>query len=397
MVKQRFWLLAMFLILGLCGCKSNEYMLDGIFASEEKLPEYDVQNEYVYPGGMICEYKETIYTVSDLEYIVFIDENGESGELCGKPECMHNVRSCNANVVDGAFGLRVYEGKLYWVGSDPAEFGVLSMYLWRMDLDGTNREKLKEMQPFDVNTDIIYMIHRGCIYIAGINAKVEDARAMQVVQIYAEPMVGDGIIEILSKEYLDTSVYCRTKMVGTQMYIMISTIDSSGQYGIELYVWNGQTGKLKTILIEGNIGFSAWDIWIQNGTIYISTRHIRGDNSAEVYLLDDNKKMLLRCFSFEDNIYTAANITENAVVSIGKNPDGTLVICAKNFEGNTLFEKSVKIEGLSMERRYGRRFIGGTEGSLKFVFIDHETGQNYIVAFTDSSDEGQILWTEERA
>ena len=104
---------------------------DGKFRTDEKLPDYDMQNEF---AGMsvICESPEAYYFQPTTSHFIWYcdKETGASGKLCGRPECTHEGKDCNAYSI-AISGLNYYDQALYWGSSDDMEANG-KHYLWRM-------------------------------------------------------------------------------------------------------------------------------------------------------------------------------------------------------------------------------------------------------------------------
>lgn len=236
----------------------GNYLADPKFDTDEFLPDYDADLSFVQyfstgdfgPGGtyrspVLCATDDTVYFFdggSDL--IMFWDKaTGISSPLCGRPECLHSGSSCNA-YVQAPNGLRVYEGKLYWVGG-------------RMDLDGTNRES----GPWTINTEGMHsnlttVIHRGYVYTAGSNQNVVTGGvAASSVTVNAAAMDGGESFTLLSRVVDGLGGYCTVSPVGNDLYIMVyyfNYLDSEnpedGAYNtVELYRWDSETRRAELL------------------------------------------------------------------------------------------------------------------------------------------------------
>ena len=123
----------------------------GFFEGDTPMPRYDADNQYLLWAGIsIQEIENYIFgTGLGREYLHYYDlQTGVSGLLCPDPACTHNSGACGAKLGIGA-SASYYDGKLYWVGRDPAGAGH-DEYLWRSDITGANREKLKTISFHDV-------------------------------------------------------------------------------------------------------------------------------------------------------------------------------------------------------------------------------------------------------
>lgn len=157
----------------------GNYLADTKFDTDEFLPDYDVDISFLhlqsttYKG--ICTTEDTIYFFTQPAanascFLHFTDiASGVTMPLCSKPECTHKDNACNAYLAGGmdVYGLRIYEGKIYWMACE--DYG---LKLMRMNVDGTDREVMfaldyntyKELTRLGTPT---WVIHRGYIYIAG--------------------------------------------------------------------------------------------------------------------------------------------------------------------------------------------------------------------------------------
>ncbi|MBQ7915754.1 MAG: hypothetical protein IJ315_03075, partial [Firmicutes bacterium] len=202
------------------------YLANEKFATDQYLEEYDIQRQFQTLTTGLCETENAFYSLTD-DFIIYIDkQSGYSGVLCGKPECTHGTIDCNGQVYVAA-GLTVYDHQLYWVGWEKVEFGQVShLYLWRMDLDGTNREKVKQMDEelnSMLNGDRFVQIHRGYVYMAGGTSIVNKGIPSESTIVYAESMNSDEepIIIINKEHFNEPSPHHRIQLIGNQLYIMI--------------------------------------------------------------------------------------------------------------------------------------------------------------------------------
>ena len=115
------------------------------------------------------------------EFVGYFDAaTGESGVLCGRPECTHRDYKCNAYVGSGAISLALYDGKLWWFGNNPQYSLVRGIPrqngIWRMDPDGTNRELVKEFPAELAASEAVYGVtfHRGRAFFRTTKNTVTD-------------------------------------------------------------------------------------------------------------------------------------------------------------------------------------------------------------------------------
>lgn len=168
----------------LAGCDKK----DSEFVSKQNIlgVDYstDMQIMYLCGGGSIS----VPMTKSDTGYyyigrglngtriVIYIDrESRKATPLCSKPNCMHDdVEICDAYVkssetvsIDTIFGatgnlIQYYKGSLYLLcGEYDESFINYNSYIMKMDLDGSNREKITDYFDYSVK---YWCLHRGYLY-----------------------------------------------------------------------------------------------------------------------------------------------------------------------------------------------------------------------------------------
>ena len=129
MKYRKLLLLIVFFLLP--SCQMVDHHESTQFDTEAYLPGYDVQLAFQSADGQFCSEGSVYYTILNSWIFYYDRESNTSGILCGKPECAHKDASCNAYAGNMMGCIQVYDGQLYWLSGST---------LYRMDLDGTNRE-----------------------------------------------------------------------------------------------------------------------------------------------------------------------------------------------------------------------------------------------------------------
>lgn len=186
MKKITFVFFALLMVISsmLSGCEkkdselvSKQNILDVDFST-------DMQIMYLCGGGSIS----VPMTKSDTGYyylgrgidgtriVIYIDkESRKATPLCSKPNCMHDdIEVCDAYVkssetvsIDTMFGatgnlIQYYKGSLYLLcGEYDESFINYNSYIMKMNLDGSNREKVTNYFDFSVK---YWCLHRGYLY-----------------------------------------------------------------------------------------------------------------------------------------------------------------------------------------------------------------------------------------
>ena len=128
----------------------------------------DAQNQFMFFPSSFQE-TEDFYLGSNMigNYLHYYDKaSGISGVLCADPSCGHDNSTCGAYTENGPT-VSVWDGKLYWVAP---EGNSQDKFLWKSDLSGMNREKLKKLSFEDFILKYQpqrYVVHRGMLYVLG--------------------------------------------------------------------------------------------------------------------------------------------------------------------------------------------------------------------------------------
>ena len=89
-------------------------------------------------------------------YILYGDNNSDSViKLCGRPDCTHDTKDCNAYVGSTCFAISCWNGYLYAVYEESAEGpSGHDLTLCRMNLDGSNRVVVRDLHQFALDNDL---------------------------------------------------------------------------------------------------------------------------------------------------------------------------------------------------------------------------------------------------
>ncbi len=235
----------------------GNYLADPKFDTDEFLPDYDMDINFVQHGSTqkegLCVTEDTIYFYWD-GHLLFTDKGtGITLPLCGKPECTHTDRSCNAYIGGEVAGLRVYDGKLYWIED--------GQNVMRMGLDGTAHESVTSLDPSlrtQISGDATWVIHRGYLYVAGGNAVVTAGQTGCSFIVYAQPLDGGEGFTILDGTGPGGGTqYCGLKPAGNELYIMTYSFtykDPEKREGIIKYVnyykWDSKTRRVERLYTQ---------------------------------------------------------------------------------------------------------------------------------------------------
>ena len=164
-MKKRSWFwkgAVFFLLFGLClfGC-----------GRETKAPNQEGATEgyenyflYSFTSGQFLESRDSYYMIylsAPGGYGIYtLDKENPTAwlPLCGRPDCPHNDQDCNCKISNpSAMGL--YQDHLYFLGSQNG-----NTQLWRMELDGSNHELVKELFPYSTEeVPSLPLFHKGYV------------------------------------------------------------------------------------------------------------------------------------------------------------------------------------------------------------------------------------------
>ena len=154
-------IIAAYILLCICltGCGGTNQKDYG----ENYNQEQDAQNFSMIRNAAATE--NGFYVLQD-QYVYFIDKKSKKAvPLCGKPNCKHKDNSCNAHFTHPE-NIQAYAGNLYVVAGGSEE---LTCSLYRISLDGSQREELKVLFRYDSGDSgcsLDFTIHRGYGYMA---------------------------------------------------------------------------------------------------------------------------------------------------------------------------------------------------------------------------------------
>ena len=305
--------------------------------------------------GCIVETDEVYYWLEpSLNYLLYYDKNtGESAPLCGKPECEHmkgNVnyqnKSCDALLLAEACSLSLYKGKLYYVGDDKEKGGPPWYALWRMEQDGSNKEKVFPIEPPEDMHPQTYILHRGRLYSFCFDSTVTDGHPDCTVRFISTPVDGGKCDYTVMFER--TNYYAQLGdmlFAGQYCYIFNGYVDTeTKQNRTAVMRWNSETGELETLYDGADIGWY-YSPWVdEEGNVYSSGMAGEGGLS-KAFRLEDGEWKELMTFSDEGGDYSYVGISRGVV--IGRREAGTeglygvmkeYEVWIRTFGGETLYK-----------------------------------------------------------
>ena len=371
----------------------------GFFDGNAPMPGYDADNRYMHWELNSFQETENYFfgTVLGGEYIHYYDmQTGISGLLCPDPACTHDSNACPAKVEPNA-SVSYYDGKLYWVGKDPAGDGH-DRYLWRSDITGTNREKLKTISFQDtilVYQPQQYYIHRGNLYFQGKAHSVDGVEVGTRLTLMTAPLEGNGGFTPLFDETFPEGAEATVRFVGNRVYLAVQSFPAGGPVDLLTITCYDRTDGTSQVLceqtgMEGILG----DMWVtEAGEIYMpvlvenvgKVLKLEGGDWAEVLSLEGEYATIL-----------------DEIVVFNERKGDTWWVHILTLNGETMYEGALYPEAIpGMEEdpdTFGWAIVGGDREKLILNLNSlPQAGEmtNYVVML-DLTDnlKPTVLWSD---
>ena len=375
----------------------GNYLANPKFDTDEFLPDYDSDPSFLqflgtYHRGL-TQTNQTIYSFcqnKENDIIMYTDKStGISGPLCGKPECLHSDDTCNAYVDGYCDGLDVYQGKLYWIDA--------SLKIRRMNLDGTDRETVNELDYRECNSNRnnpTTVFHRGYAYFAESNhAAVINGEVAATVTIKAVPVDGGDPFTVMERAVDGQGPSCLIRLIANDLYIMVYSFnysDPKNQSGtfstIELYKWDSKTRRAECLanLKSNDVGiqFEGREFWpVPGDGIYIQGSYFTETDSGiqggfGVCKYSFASGMLEELPPFEYSIFPG--FTRNYVIV-----DDNNVVFAYDYDGRLAFRSE------SLEEHPLLALMGADDAFIYYYCYAFSEGTAYFIAVP--LDGGEII------
>ena len=403
MKKIILFVLAIGLLLGGCGGREQPDNPTEAFSSSQVMPEYDAQNQYLILNASSFLEREGAFLGTSImdHYLHYYDEaSGISGVLCADPACAHDSSDCGAYVKAGAT-VSYYDGKLYWVATE-SQSGQ-DYYLWRGDLSGRNKEKVK---PIGWDEIILtyqpqrYVVHRGRLYLLGQTQVVNGTEAGFRVSLLSTSLDGSEDFTVLYDEIFSQGVQSSVRFVKDAVYLSIYaiyTIDEVTNIDVAVERYDIAGDAWETVYREKGIQESLRDVWVtEEEEIYIPGS---SENRIYVWKVEDGKRKVV--LSWESEQASSPWISGDVVVSTSR-VDNIRWAEITTLSGQTLYKGKLfpeEIPGMEIDpNQSGLSLIGADAEKLilNLLSMDGTDAVNYTIKL-DIADslKPTILWSSQ--
>lgn len=252
----------------------------------------DTKRSFLHQNQRIhaAETVDTIYLGSyDQFFIKYVDkETGISGVLCGKPECGHDGKDCNAWVYLGVRCLFINNGRLYWIGEHYPHEVRQPYSLFNAALDGTDRreDRLPDEFPVPNGLDSI-LFEDGTIYAGVCQSVIEDGEEVTYQRVASLSLDGSMTVSTILNERAEIGNYSGVPVRFHDGWLYFITCEGpwgAGTHHIRIRRYNAASGETETLYDEPNNRSINWvkDMWVDDqGILFMAYDH--GTDKMGIY------------------------------------------------------------------------------------------------------------------
>lgn len=404
------------MFLSSCGKINRE---DPIRPDEEDMESdqqhlYNADQDENHFNSLFTATDDAVFFMSGMDYgepnlLVYADKKSDSsGLLCGKPECLHSGKNCNAYFGNGTIlALSKYgESRLILVFENGNSGNPCDLEVVTVKTDGTDRKHLRNIpDPWEgaghLNTWVL--VHRDYVFISGVKQTVEQGEISNTAFVNAYPLNSDEVIPVYEGQenpYADGRI-CLQAADNCMYYLdseMKATEDPETR---ELWVtageWNIQT-KTGRELYSGKFPLYIWDARVRDNSILLS-----GLGSNEIYRIGIADSTVEKVLDFPDKNKAAVTIafTSDGIVcySYPYMPDYSMrQVTISDYSGEIVnqYERTEDLITYK-ESVYTRTFCGSDGENLYYYFDgkkDEKTKQRCMRSISIKTGEMKTLWQE---
>lgn len=294
--------------------------------------------------------------------------------VCNKPNCSHDTKDCNA-FCEHAFSIWIHESKLYYV----------NFYaIWRMDLDGKNHEKVRDLPEVEYNNwGGLLFYQEGSIFWA-YQTDEEDEEAQIISRTYRIYHVDPShksrdvmLYEQVEKNNFNRSIYIYRGMSNKSGDICVAIedmqgIDTEQQY----FVYNLKNSSIKEIDSKPDVN----GIGSVNGTDYYYSEE------DGIYYYEQEEKMTYIETAFRSG-NSSAYAVENYFVQTAGRGNGEIIIYNK--DGGAILSHAFPISGA-----FSRPVVYAASSSGLFIKLGLDEEEIYYYWPYEEINKGEANYVE---
>ena len=342
-------------------------------------------SEYVKNGSLLYFVEENIGLQSSISYrLMVLDlENGDCMPLCGKPECTHDVETCNAQISSGIVKLMLYQDRLYWIG------GTEHNLLLSVALDGTDRKELMQLDK-ELYREVwgfgSAAIYDDVLYLCGVGRSIRDSVPVDAVTVFRQRLGSEqGELIYHSTEF--TEVFGRI----SEEQFWFAAHKESFQDEVELcetrlFTYDINTGALWELYRDKEPGVLYNYLLASNQTVYLG-----GYNKGIAYSMEDGH---VKTFDMKNGLYHSIDIGDGYFLYWKNAHD----YACHDSEGKLLFEGSFPPDTIEfLDDIPIRSYIGYSSGKMYYKMkdygVDGSDDRSYIVEFDLKTQAVKALYS----
>lgn len=337
----------------------------------------DYDNRFGMNYDNIIETKDCYYVkFSRSTYLFYYDKaSGESGVLCGKPECMHDSSTCPGNISNLCATLNYWDDRIHYYSNDSSShaYAVYSMKLYGSDK--TRDTVVNDPSVMKGETPQRLDYHRGKLYGWTNSEIVENGEPMFCARVISiDPDSGElkELFSVKEAEYVSQPSLC---YCGNYVYICCDTsrMSENGSYYVSVYLmrWNIETEELEEVLITDSDELGCVGSWFQeyaepDGRVWFMPKGVAREK-GRVYLVENGK--LSEAFRFDNT--GGYYLVQRAAVSISVE-DALWEI--RKLDGSLIYEGELDmsfLDELDPEEGYKVNAVYSLMGSAEEIFISY--------------------------
>lgn len=367
----------------------------------QSVPKFDSQGKYMMTIAVSFQETDDFFCGSNFtgNFLQYYDKvSGVSGVLCADPACTHDSSNCGAYMQSGA-NLAIYDGKLYWVGQDTQSSR--DYYLWRSDLSGMEREKIKRLSFENVIMEYQpqrYVVHRGKLYLLGnintLNGTQSSCRDILV----SSPLDDSEEFTVLYEKVTNVGMNTTVRFVGDHVYISAVTFPEGGPCDITVTKLNLTTGALETIYAEAEIPQNLGTAWVtEQGDIFLPGVD---EDCAYVWKVENGKRVEIVTWSGAEP--SLPNVMDGIAVFLSR-PNGVRLAEIIDLKGEKIYSGLLFPEGIpgldGDPNAYSFAVVGGDKDKMILNLQNFtESGMVDYTVMLDMNDNltPTILWSNYR-
>ncbi len=418
-MKRRMMIWALAIVLLLSGCRGNTPTnttgSDGTLGTLDTTPTnptgfhgtlqytagHNAQNKYLLADGANFLETDDFYFGNGVsgEYVHYYDKaSGISGLLCADPACTHDTMDCGAYFSGRGINLSYYDGKRWWVASS----GGKDYCLWRSDLSGMNREKIKELSFEDVMLTYNpqrFIIHGGTLYLLGKNDTVIGTKIGIRITLLAMSLDSSEEITTLYDQIFEDGVEATVRFVGENVYLSTVSWPGDGEvyvYDISVTRYGITDGSTETLYEETGMTDYPGKLWVtEQGELYLP---VTGEDCDYLWKLENGTRTEIFTWASGRKLYP--DVMDGIAVGTWRD-NGVRYIRVDSLAGEPVYEGKMfpeKIPGIAGNlNKYNFAVIGGDAEKLILELMHPEiSGLSYVIALDINNNmKATLLWSIE--